>query len=150
VSVRISLDMRGDPMLKNELLGGAKSALFARKPLLAAQMFLRSLKDEDEQWKRTAVLMGRSLRNQGVEPIATPCQVHWTHLRAKDDRIDTAAIAMPTWSILDGLVRAKLLLDDDRRFVVRQTYSVQVVGWEGIRVVLESEPGASLQEELEV
>jgi hypothetical protein len=143
------MDLRGDPLLKNELLTNAKAALFSGKPLLAAQMFLRGLKDEDEQWKNLAVMMSRSLRQRGDTPIATPCRVHWTHLRVKDDRIDTAAIAMPTWSILDGIVRGGLLEDDDRRYVIQQTYAVEVVGWEGIRVVLEAEPGASLQEPLE-
>lgn len=149
MSTRIELNMAGDPLLKNELLGNAKAALFSAKPLLAAQMFLRGLKTEDEQWKTTAVLMARSLRNRGVTPIATPCHVHWTHLRARDDRIDTAAIAMPTWSVLDGLVRGGLLHDDDRRYVTLQTYAVEVVGWEGIRVVLEATAGAGLQQQLD-
>src|SRR4051812_10676028 len=97
-----------------------------------------------------AGLMSRSLENGGVKPTVTPCVVQWTHLRSRDDRIDTAAIAMPTWAILDGIVRGGLLKDDDRKYVVMQTYAVEVVGWEGIRVVLETCPGASSQQEMEV
>lgn len=146
----MELVLKGDPLLKNELLQAAGAALFSkRNPLKAAQMFIRNLRTERDTWEAQARIKCRSARNRGVPPVRTPCTVAWTHLRAKPGRIDTAAIAYPTWGILDGIVRGGMLPDDSSRYVVRQSYDVEWAGFEGIRVVIETVPGSPTQAALD-
>lgn len=141
MTTRYELTFRGDPILKNELLKAASAALYSkRKPLVAAQMFIRNLRDERDAWGEQAHIKALSDKNRGLPPLVTPCSVTWTHLRTNGGRVDTAAIAHATWGILDGLVRAGLLPDDDYRHVPCQSYRVEVAGYEGIRVLLETVP----------
>jgi hypothetical protein len=144
MSTRLELTLRGDPLLKNELLKAAGAGLFSkRNPLKAAQMFIRNLLDERDTWEVQARVQCRSARNRGVTPVQTPCTVAWTHLRANGGVVDTAAIAYPTWGILDGVVRGGMLPDDSFRHVTLQTYGVEVAGYEGIRLVVETVPDAA-------
>lgn len=149
MTTRLELVLRGDPMLKNELIQNGNGALFSkRSPLRAAQMFIRGLLSERDAWQSQAYVQARNARARGIPPLVTPCRVTWTHLRVNRHRIDTAAIAYPTWGILDGLVKGGMLADDDFTRVVAQTYRVEVVGFEGIRVLVETVPDSPVQDAL--
>lgn len=154
MATRFEVTVKADPMLKNELLEGAKGVAFAKgtpaQRLRRALAFVFRVKTEDEKWKDTGIWMARQALAHGHTPVVTPCTVTWIHLRKNGGRVDTAAIAMPTWSFLDGIVRGGMLPDDDKRYVVRQSYEVdERAGYEGIRVVVETCPDVLVQDELE-
>jgi hypothetical protein len=137
------LTLYGDPMLMNELVRLAKAGKSGKAKGIA---FVIS--NEVDLWATSAERATLAAIRFGQKPLPTPVTVTCTHLRTHNGPVDTMAVALACKSAVDGIVRAKGVIGDDRDTIVAETRfpKHRIAKAEGIELLIESVPGAAAQD----